>query len=96
MGNLNDQEPKTDDENAAADEERATPATGLAARRAKLENTKAYRDLQVELAGRVCENCGQKGPYDVVSSPKPVDGQKKVRYLQCLACGYQAKMASDK
>ncbi len=69
---------------------------GLAARRAKLENTKAYRDLQVELANRVCEHCGQKGPWEVVSSPKQVEGEKKVRFLRCFACGHQTKMASDK
>jgi len=68
---------------------------GLAARRAKLENTKAYRDLQVELANKVCEHCGQKGPWEVISSPKQPEGEKKVRFLRCFACGHQTKMASD-
>jgi len=69
--------------------------TGLAARRAKIENTQAYRDLQVKLAGKKCEHCGQDGPWEIVSSPKPKDGEKKIRYLRCFSCGHQIKMASD-
>ncbi len=68
---------------------------GLAAIRSKQENTKAYRELQVELAGRRCEHCGQFGPYRVVSSPKKKEGEKKIRRIQCFTCGHQCKLVSD-